>query len=393
MGVDLTQANKFGAAAPLAGYIFQCRLALLRGLQILKRHPNSVIAIEKFDDISFDDDDYGQCLIQAKHHVEPKSLADKSVDLWKTFRVWLESFNTESLTGGQIKRLLITTATADEGSAMAKLRPGHDETDRTEALNLLRKAAASSLNSTTAEARRAFLALSDNEGELFLESIEVYDNHPNLIDMKEEIEGELILLSPEHKSLIADYLEGWWFGVVGVHLISEDVTYIPVQSIIIKANEIGNWFKGGGLPVDDPTSLGAKDYSPDDEDAMFVRQMRIVGVSDSVVKRGARDYYRASAQRSKWARESLLLDGETSRYDEKLQDRWARKFESECADCDGNTEDENRTLGRSLCFWAIQEQIGFRNVVETWITAGSFHGLADRLEVGWHPQYKTHLSK
>jgi len=387
----MNQSSRFNAAAPLAGYIFQCRLALLRGLQILKKYPNTLIAIEKFDDVSFDDDDYGQCLIQAKHHIEAKSLADKSVDLWKTFRVWLESFNKEPLTTSHIKRLLITTAEAEEDSAMAKLRPGHTAEDRAAALVLLREAAESSQNSTTSEARKAFLALGDSEAELFLQSVELYDNHPNLVDMKEEIEGELVLLSPENKSLIADYLEGWWFGVIGGHLVSEQADLIPVQSIIIKANEIGNWFKGDSLPIDDPASLGVKDYTPDDEDAMFVRQMRIVGMSDSVVQRGARDFYRASAQRSKWARESLLLDGETSKYDEKLQDRWARRFDADCADCEGNTEDQNKSLGRNICFWATQDQVGFRNVVETWITAGSFHGLADRLEIGWHPHYQKRL--
>jgi hypothetical protein len=387
----MNQTNRFGASAPLAGYIFQCRLALLRGLQLLKKYPNGLITIEKYDDIAFEDDDYGQCLMQAKHHVEPKPLTDMSVDLWKTIRVWLESFDEGSLTADQTRRFLITTATAEPASAMAKLRPGHSEEDRGEALSLLRVAAATSLNVETKAIRQRFLELTDGEGELFLQSIEVYDQHPNLVDMLDEIEGELILLSPENKGLIAQYLEGWWLGVVGEHLIQQDADPIPVQNIIIKANEIGNWFKAGGLPVDDPDALGAKDYTPDDEDAIFVRQMRLIGLSDTAVRRGARDFYRASAQRSRWARESLLLDGETAQYDAKLQDRWARRFDADCAECAGNTDEEDQKVGRSICFWATQEQIGFRNVVETWITAGSFHGLADRLEVGWHPRFQDIL--
>lgn len=387
----MNEPTKFQAAAPMVGYIFQSRLALLRGLQLLKKHPNAQISIEKFDDVAFETDDYSQCLIQAKHHIVPKSLADKSVDLWKTFRVWLEAFDKESLTNSGIRRILLTTGEAEANSAMSRLRSGHNKDLRIEARDLLRNAAIESKNLSTKVGRELFLKLSDTEAEIFLRSIEVCDLHPNLVDMMDEIEGELILLSPEHVSTIAQYLEGWWLNVVGKHLVEVNLDAIPVQSIMIKANEIGNMFKENGLPVDDPNALGAKDYTPDDEDAVFVRQMRIVGLSDGTVRRGVRDFYRSSAQRSKWARENLLLDGETESYDASLQDKWSRKFDEDCTQTSAKSEEEKQKLGRSICFWASQQQIGFRNVVETWITAGSFHSLADRLELGWHPNFEDIL--
>ena len=384
----MSQQGKFDAGASMAGYIFQSRLALLRGLQLLKKHPNSLISIERFDDVVFEDDDYGKCLVQAKHHIKPKSLADKSVDLWKTMRVWLESFQTSSLTAGNVRRVLITTAEAADGTAMAKLRPGHNATDRKAAQELLRVAAKESKNQITDVGRKLFLELTDSEAELFLQSIEICDQHPNLIDMTDDIQGELVILSPQHVATIAEYLEGWWLGVVGKHLVEEGSDLIPVQSITIKANEIGNMFKDSGLPVDDPEQLDAKAYTPDDEDAVFVRQMRVIGLPERAVMRGVRDFYRSSAQRSKWARENLLLDGESDRYDKSLQDRWGRKFDEDCTQSDGQSEDERRKLGRSIFFWASQQQVGFRNVVETWITAGSFHGLSDRMEIGWHPDFE-----
>lgn len=383
----MSESNKFGASAPMAGYLFQSRLALLRGLQLLKKQPNGVISIEKYDDVAFDDTDHGKCLLQAKHHISPKSLSDKSVELWKTLRVWLETFQAGALTAGNVRRMLITTACADGDSAMALLRPGHDAKARAKSHNLLCKAASESKSLTTKEGREAYLKLSDTEAELFLQSIEVCDNHINLIDMMDEIEGELVLLSPDHKALIAQYLEGWWLSVVAQHLIDENADDIPVQNIIRKAYEIGNQFKQNGLPVDDPAAIGAKEYTESDEAALFVKQMRLVELNDNIIRRAVSDYYRSSAQRSKWARESLLLDGETDRYDEKLRDRWARKFDADCAESADLSDGDKKKLGRGICVWATQEQVGFRNVVETWITAGSFHGLADRMHIGWHPEY------
>lgn len=389
----MTQDDKFNASASIVGYLFQCRLALLRGLQLLKKKPNGQISIEKFDDVAFENDDIAACLIQAKHHCVPKSLSDSSVDLWKTLRIWIAQFKQGVLSASDLRFNLITTATAQPGSAMELLRPGASEAAVKDAVSLLRKAATDSANSSSEIGRAAFLALSDAEAETLLNRVDVLDRHSNLIDVMDEIEGELILLSPTHASSIASYLEGWWLGVVGKCLLTEGSAAVPVQNIIVKANEIGNMFKGDGLPVDDPASLGAKEYTIEDEAAIFVKQMRAVQLNERAIYRGVQDFYRAAAQRSKWARENLLLDGEASKYDSNLRDRFERKFDADIETITLGDDAAEAKLGRQICNWASQQEVQFRNVVETWITAGSFHGLADRLEIGWHPQYLTLLSK
>ena len=371
----------------MAGYLFQCRLALLLGLQMTSRKPNGHISIEKFDDISFDNDDIAGCLIQAKHHVVSKSLGDKSVDVWKTFRIWISQFKEGMLSASDIRYILITTAKAAEGSAVSYLRPGSTQESRDKAKLLLVKAARSSENSTSMAGREAFLALNDDEIDMFLSRVDIIDKHPNLIDVMAEIEGLLVMLSPDHVSTLATYVEGWWLGVVGKCLIEDGSATIPIQNIIIKANEIGNMFKADTLPVDEPSSLDVRIYSVEEEENTFVRQMRMVELSESAIRLGVQDFYRASAQRSKWARENLLLDDEASKYDAGLKDRYARKCEAEYDANKVDTENEQKTLGRKLCLWASQQSIGFRNVVEVWITAGSFHGLADRMEIGWHPEF------
>ncbi len=358
-----------------------------------KKKPNGHISIEKFDDVAFEDEDYSKCLIQAKHHVSPKSLDDKSVDLWKTIRVWVDQLAQGIITLGSTKFVLITTSEAKEGSAMAHLRVGANAKDREVALSLLRQAAQKSKNQTTKTARAEFLALSDEKAKALLGQIEVLDKHSNLIDVKSEIEGEIVLIAPSHTDLAASNLEGWWLDVVGKCLVKENSATIPVQSIITKANEIGKMFGDDALPIDDPSALGAKEYTDDDEMEIFVRQMRVVGMLDRVVKRGAQDYYRAFAQRSKWARENLLLDEELGKYDSKLRDSWGRKFDAEIATSAPVDKQEKEATGRQICLWASQKSIPLRNIVETWITSGSFQGLSDRLKIGWHPDFQEIFEK
>jgi hypothetical protein len=387
----LTSANQFDASGSLAGYIYQCRLALLLGLQAVKKKPNGHISIEQFDDIAFENDDHAGCLVQAKHHISAKELTDSSVDFWKTLRIWIEDFKSGVITNADTRRLLITTAVAPDGSAISKLRSETSAADRKTALSGLRAIAASSVNKTTKNGRELFLSLTDEEAELLLKSVHVLDAAPNLPDVLDDIEGELRILAPSHSDKVTEMLEGWWLKIVAKRLVGDEKTQIPLQDILRKANEIGGMYGPDGLPVSAPDEFGDKTYDPSDEAEVYVRQMRLVQLPDTTIRNGVRDFYRAKAQRSKWAREGLLLDGEAAKYDARLQDQWERRFVADCSEVTDADDDEKRKVGRGVYHWANQQQVGFRNVVESWITAGSFQGLSDRLKVGWHPHFTDHL--
>lgn len=111
--------------------------------------------------------------------------------------------------------------------------------------------------------------------------------------------------------------------MVGKQLIEAQNSAIPVQHIVTKAHEIGLSLKKDALPLDDPHALEVKTYSDDDEKRVFVRQMRAIQLADQYIESAAYDYYRAYAQRSKWARENLILENELCDYDKKLEDSWA----------------------------------------------------------------------
>lgn len=373
----------------MAGYLYQCRLALLLGLRRAESRENEQISIEKFDDVAFDTDDHAHCLIQAKHHVAPKSMGNASPDIWKTLRTWIGEMRRTSFASSDLRFVLITTATASDGTAMAHLRPGREDEDVERARELLTVAAQGYSGQTTEPGRQAYLSLSEAEARLLLSRIDVLDKHPNLTNVREEIEGRLQVLAPDHVEQLVDDLEGWWFGAVAARLIEDRGATIPVQSIVRKAHDIGNKYRSEGLQTSAPETLGAPDYTAADESLLFVRQMRAVELADRAVRRGVRDFYRASAQRSEWAREALLLDGETEDYDRKLTDRFERHVDAKLDDGEPLSEGEKISFGREVCHWASRDTVEFRGVVETWITAGSFHGLADRRVLGWHPDHET----
>jgi len=76
------------AAGQMIGYLYQVRYAML--LLLESENPTFKISIEKFDDIAFEDGFSPVEMIQNKHHGSAGSLTDRSVDLWKTIKVWLD---------------------------------------------------------------------------------------------------------------------------------------------------------------------------------------------------------------------------------------------------------------------------------------------------------------
>lgn len=388
----LQVANQYDASGSLAGYLYQCRLALLLAIREMKIKPNCHISIEKFDDIAFHDEDLAHCVVQAKHHIGPKDVTDNSVDVWKTLRIWISQLKAGSFSNADTRRLLITTATAPNDGGLAMLRAHCGPAERQTAKERLATVARASTNKTSEAGRNDFLALTDEEADVLLATITVVDGAPDLHNVLDEVEGELRILSASSADKVAQSLEGWWLGAVAKRLVGIETSDIPVQHIAIKAQEFAALYGPVGLPVSDPSEFGERPYSIEDEDETYVKQMRLIHLSETAIKRGIQDFYRSNTQRSKWARENLLLDGDVARYEAKLQDFWERKFEEECGEAHTADSASKNAMGRKVFHWASQQQIEFRNVIETWITAGSFHGLADRVKVGWHPNYMDHLS-
>src|ERR1700720_711174 len=115
--------NKHEASASATGYLFQCRYALLVGLQAIADAPQLQISIEKLDDIGFEEHGEPVQLIQTKHHLKKTgNLANASVDLWKTLHIWIKLATQDVEVPFRVRLVLLTTAAATEGAAAGYLR-------------------------------------------------------------------------------------------------------------------------------------------------------------------------------------------------------------------------------------------------------------------------------
>ena len=381
------------ASASLAGYLFQARYALLRGLDEGRRHPSHALSIEKFDDVAFEDSGHPIELIQTKHHGKRGDVSDGSVDLWKTLNIWIKRFVEDPAGAASTRFVFLTTSAAANGSALSMLREVGDGRDVSRAVELLISVADNSRNQTTAIARDAFLGLTVAGRQVLVGNIWVFDKAPNIIDVRDEIETVLhYSAAPDQVSDFTDHLEGWWFNRVITALRDPDSAVIPLASIQNKVSELRERFRLGNLPLDDAIEAMPAVSSLPKDNRTFIRQMNFVHVSENEVRATIHDYYRAYEQRSRWAREHLFLDGEADRYDRGLRDAWQRRFLACTADVTEDCDDATREAqGRKVFRWAREHQKSLRNRDEIWLSSGSFQMLADEVRIGWHPDYETLL--
>lgn len=381
----------FSAADSAVGYLYQVRLALLSALQRLASDESFALYLETLDDVVFETTGSALHLLQLKHHCDrAANLTDASPDLWKSFRVWIDG-RAHGAIPPDARLFLITTSDVGPGSAASMLLA----TDRNvpEAQKRLDHTATTSTNDTNRTAYELYRGLSATEKIALLSTVVIAPRAPDITNVGDGIRAEARLaVRREHLDPFVDRLEGWWFGRALRQLV--DAASPPILSTELESewHDLQEQFKRDALPVDRDIleqEVDATAY----ENAVFVHQVRLAGISDKRILTAIRDYYRAFAQRSRWMREELLLVGEIDSYERLLREEWELQF-NRLADETGDeaADDAMREAAQKVYAWVEKSCYPIRpQVRHPSMSRGSFHILADSLRVGWHPQFVDRL--
>lgn len=384
-----TTDNPHGAAASALGYLFQCRYALLVGLRAVPDTPQLLISIEKFDDVAFEANGEPTESIQTKHHIDKAGdLSDASVDLWKTMAIWLKRVAEDIEAPFRTKFVLLTTANAPDKSAASLLRMR--DRDEAAADKALMAAAKASENKKFTGSCAAYAAQPDQVRLSLLRAVMILDGSPNIIDVREDIERVLHHAAPRDQiEKLVERLEGWWFGAVIRALSGASPAAIPVTAIEQRVDELREEFKRDALPVDFKAVVPPQTVIAELDKRPFVRQLRKIEIGPRRIEYAIRDYYRASEQRSRWAREDLLIDGELGHYERDLTEAWEPRHAAIVEEADSCSAEQKVALGQTLFKWVEQDaNFPLRTVRERFLTHGSYHILANRHAVGWHPDFQ-----
>ena len=378
-----------------AGYYYQARIALACTLRHAYLDPAVDIAIEKYDDVSFEKNGTPTELLQTKHRLTKSGdLTDTSVDLWKTLGVWVDAVKNGYSRLGYTRFVLITTATAPNGSAASLLQaPDAGGRNLEEAEAKLEQAGTRSNNKHLAEAIDAFLSLTPNDKKALLETIEVIDGAQPVGDINQLIEKRILPMigSREKVAVAREMLEGWWMSRICAALQCTLPGKVSIIEVEHKIDEIRESLGRDSLPFnmerEDPPQGKLSHF----DEMRFVRQLQLIGIGADRLYFAKRDFYRASEQRSYWARKNLALDREVSEFDRTLIEEWEPHYAQMCGklpeDC---CEETLRNAGERIYSWVETEaRFPIRKIPKRFLTVGSYHILADSLRVGWHRDFRT----
>ena len=382
------------AAGSAAGYLYQARLALVEALRYAYVDSSIEIAIERFDDVSFEKGGTALELLQSKHQLQRSGkLTDKSVDLWKTLRIWAVATKADPSLPGRTRFALVTTALAPADSAASYLRPaevGHRDPARAEVM--LVKAGGASRNTVVARAFAAFQALTAEMREALVGAIEIIDGFPHIADLESLIEKRIRMIAPSGQAPLArEQLEGWWWPRICRVLQAETPGTIPVLEVEQRLDDIRDGLKRDALPLDMEHVDPSQEELETLDEMRFVHQLRLVSLGGLRLQYAKRDFYRASAQRSQWARRNLLFDGEVGHFDTTLIEEWQPRFEQMRHGLTEDSQDADlREAGHKLYHWVeTGARFPLRTTISRFLNVGSYHILADNLRVGWHRDYQS----
>ncbi|GHU95560.1 hypothetical protein FACS1894208_08580 [Clostridia bacterium] len=380
------------ASAQMLGYLYQVRCAL--DLLLSDTNERLSICLEKFDDVAFSTDGATPAaLIQTKHHVAGRGdLSDKSTDLWRTLKVWIDYIEERGL--DNIKFIIVTTATSPEDSAASLLRGS--KRDATRAYELLKAVSSDSQNKTNVPFYTAFGKTSAEKMMKLLDNVTVIDMHDNIVDVAHNIKATLRYSArPESIENVFERVEGWWFDKIIIALTSNEPIFITQDEVHSRIRDIADEYSSNNLPIDIVLQEIVDIENVPEDERVFCEQLYLIAVKETRLQLAIRDYYNAFTQRSKWVKDENLYIDELSKYENSLIGEWQRLFaqmEDEITAEQGDAEKQK--AGRDL-YNAVSNMthLSIRpKCTDAFVMRGSYHILANALRVGWHLEYKKMLS-
>ncbi|MDB5057793.1 MAG: hypothetical protein JWO59_1265 [Chloroflexi bacterium] len=388
--------NKFSAAGPALGYIVQLEYALLLMLRRMDTEIELAVSLETAEDIVFEDPTSGTPLElwQTKHHATSAgSLGDASTDLWKTLHNWLEVVGSEEPTA----HFLLSTNTAPPESAARLLCADFADRDPKRAEVLLEKVATAAGNAGHSKYYEAFLDAPKAVRLSLLTSVFVIDGASHASDMTSALASALRKSAPpQRRGELLERLRGWWLqrGVSHLTAIANGLEdRILMEEVEGRIHKINQSIRDDTLPLDFEDWKEPSEAEVSTDERVFVDQLRLIAWHSERIHQAIYDHNRAFLERSSWERRNLVDPEELARYDRRLIGEWRRHFLPTTETDAPSDEDAKRALARDLLWRLETSQLPELRAAlrSSYVPNGSLHMLADRMTIGWHPDWLDHL--
>lgn len=376
------------------GYTVQTVRCLSR---LIEAMPGSIVSVEVFEDVGEVYKNGGRIAEQDKSALGHNPVADRAKDLWKTLSNWVDASCNGTLDPSKTQYIIFITAPHSD-DIVNSFHNAHDTSTAKSALQKARNVLwgphptypkKSSVASTIAAYVKNVFT---HNPPVSVEIVRAFSLVTGSGAILEDVRGLLMRKTLVDKDNVDDVLRhalGW----VTEELITAIEHGVPANISVDAFNTTLFQFirrhdtrliLHSLAPA--PTSEKIKD-----ELALrrYVRQLALVECDEEVKVEAVTDYLKALSDRTSWAAQGYIDEDMLRAYETTLSDAWRnirRKSEiahSHLAPC---------KRGQLVMLDCTGQHFNLDvTEVPPHFPRGSFHALADKPTIGWHPNYENLL--
>jgi hypothetical protein len=123
---------------------------------------------------------------------------------------------------------------------------------------------------------------------------------------------------------------------------------------------------------------------------VYVRQLELIDASFDDKLRAATDFLSSSADRAFWEKKGLVFEKSFDEFEDGLKRQWEIKRKTRLLEDSSRAPTATGHLIYADCSGCTQTIEGLE--VPPHFVPGSFHTLADRRDIGWHPDFRNLLA-
>lgn len=334
---------------------------------------------------------------QAKHTIRKQPpFSDKSEDLWKTLSIWVKAVLEGRANPTKAKFSPLSNKIIPKNRLLYSLHTANykDPTHLKSICQQLKKDAAS-LRNKLKPFGDIIINCPNDKLESIVNAIEIIEptyEHSHS-EYKRRIRKNLSMSDDLPYDDIVDKL----FGYISRQLIDNwkdrKESWIEVKAFNNQYSQLVAEFTRKPF-IEKTTDLlpVSKKEIENNRSKTYVSQLKIIDCNDNEILEAIHDYYRASSERDRFAKDGEISKENFEHYYQDLQEKW--KAISRPRFRASNTRN-SKQIGYEVYYETIQYK-GKLNSYEpeqSYTHKGAYHHLSNELEIGWHPKWEGNLKK
>jgi hypothetical protein len=356
------------------------------------------VSLEVFEDVGVEQTDGSRVVEQVKSTSDGNPVANRSVELWKTFANWIDAVEHGELLSNRTK-FEIYVSRPRHGVIVDSFAQAGSATDARHAL-----LQAKSMIWGTPPNYEQRLTVADKLRPYVTRVFEADQDVVCAIIQSFELVCGTGSPQADLRELLAkalippDIIEDTLLFSLGWVKEQTDRLIEQQQPAVVLVKEFRTRLIAFVRKHDRRTILVSVGKKPSQEAIStdlaslktYLVQLDLIECDDDDKVGAVTDYLRAVADRTYWSAEGLVDEGSFDEFEEILIRNWKNnKTKIEISHTSANDVQRGKYLYSECCL--VQARIEGLDVPPHFV-AGSFHALSDALAVGWHPNYQILVS-